>query len=52
MPILGRALIQAAAACGELEFAATLDEFDGFFADSAGPYDIHANLPREVAVEI
>ncbi len=52
MSVLGRALIQAAAACGEQEFASTLTELDRFLTDFDGPYDIRVNLRREVAVEI
>ena len=52
MSVLGRALIQAAAACGEQELAATLTELDRFLTDSDGPYDIRVNLRREVAVQV
>lgn len=51
-PVLGKALIRAAALCGEQEFASTVAEFDRTFANPDGMNGARGNLRREVAVEI
>lgn len=51
-PVLGRALVQTAALCGEEEFALVLAEFDRAFEAGDGTNGIRANLQREVAVAI
>ena len=51
-PVLGRALIQAAALCGQQEFSAVLTEFDSAFEVPDGTNGRRVNLRREVAVEI
>lgn len=51
-PVLGRALIQTAALCGEEEFESVLTEFDRVFKAADGTNGIRANLQREVAIEI
>lgn len=51
-PILGKALIQAAALCGEQEFTATVAEFDRAFAEPDGTNGARTNLRRVVAFEI
>lgn len=51
-PVLGRALVQTAALCGEAEFTLLLAEFDRAFEAADGASGIGANLQREVAVAI
>ncbi len=51
-PALGKALIQAAALCGEQEFCATIAEFDEAFAQPDSTNSARTNLRREVAVQI
>jgi len=51
-PVLGKALIQAAALCGEQEFSSTIAEFDRAFAEHDGTHDTRTNLRREAAVAI
>jgi hypothetical protein len=51
IPVLGTALIQAAALCGEQAITSTIAEFDRFFAENNGAYDIRSHLRRAVAVE-
>lgn len=51
-PVLGEALIQAAALCGEQEFIATIAEFDRSFAQPDSTNGARANLRRVVAVQI
>lgn len=52
IPVLGKALVQASALCGEEEFNATLKEFDRVFGESNGIKRSCIDLCREVAVEI
>lgn len=51
-PVLGTALIQAAALCGEREFSAVLAAFDRVFEEPEGSNSRRANLRRAVAVAI
>lgn len=51
-PVLGVALIQAAALCGTDEFSAVLAEFDRAFAAKNSRNSTRANLRREVAVAV
>ncbi len=51
-PILGKALIQAAAMWGEQEFSATVAEFDRAFPDLDRIIGTLTNLRQEIAVEI
>jgi hypothetical protein len=51
-PVLGKALLQAGALCGEKEFALTIAEFDRAFAEPDGTNGARTNLRREVAVEV
>ncbi|WP_143136616.1 ATP-binding protein [Burkholderia ubonensis] len=51
-PVLGEALIQAAALCGEQEFLATIKEFDSAFAQPDSTNGSRTNLRRAVAIRI
>ncbi|ABE44554.1 ATP-binding protein [Polaromonas sp. JS666] len=51
-PVLGKALIQAAALCGQNEFLAVLAEFDRAFATPNATRGRRNSLRREVAVEV
>ncbi|AOE85923.1 AAA family ATPase [Pseudomonas sp. TCU-HL1] len=51
-PVLGKALLQAAALCGEDEFQATLAVFDEAFAKPPSNHGPRANLRRQVAEQL
>lgn len=51
-PVLGRALVQAAALCGEAEFTRVVIEFDHSFEEPDGKNRKRINLRREVIAEI
>lgn len=51
-PVLGKALIQAAAICGEQEFVSTVTAFDDAFAQPNSTNSGRMNLRRVVAVQI
>ena len=52
IPVLGKALVQASALCGEQEFNGTLTEFDRAFGKPNGMKRPYMDLRRAVAVEI
>ena len=51
-PILGKALIEAAALCGEQEFSATIVDFDMAFSQPDSRNSTRTNLRRAVAEKI